>query len=540
HITPGSSFDKSAYIKGVEIINAMKADLVVCTGDITSTGLRKDYELAKTLLPEIKNQVYYTIGNHDARNVGYKLFEAYFGKRKCYYEKDNFVLYMYDSTIPDLDNGRIGRLSIKELKEELKKAPEDKIKIVAFHHHLLPVPETGRERNILLDGGDVLEAILDCNVDIVLNGHRHMPNVYQIENTIVSNAGGFSCEKVRAGSEHSFNSLYIYPNGKTKVLIHYIESGKYMGIFKEKKSSIPPADFGLGPGGFNPHSAIPNPQSGSPYLRIVHISDTHFTTLYDFREDIFDKGVQQINKLNPDLVVHTGDVTHDGLPEDFDLAMQKIDSINAPVLMLPGSHDLLHLGQFMFKEYSDTFLKTKHKTKHINKESSMALQVNDVDIDYNEFIKVIDNNVFGLVAINTAVFDDPSGLVGRRNLSLVQDELKKIPKEKIKIVAFHHHILPVPRTREGHIIEDAGNVLKTLVDSDVDIILTGHRHTFNCTQIENSIVVNANTFSSRRGLQKCRNSFNIIDVTQNRIVIIKEKCISSNTEKIHGVYRLGG
>ncbi len=30
-------------------------------------------------------------------------------------------------------------------------------KIITFHHHLLPIPQTGRERNILLDAGDLLK-----------------------------------------------------------------------------------------------------------------------------------------------------------------------------------------------------------------------------------------------------------------------------------------------------------------------------------------------------------------------------------------------
>ena len=82
------------------------------------------------------------------------------------------------------------------MESELDKIPNDLCKIVTFHHHLLPIPQTGRERNILLDSGDLLRVFIDYGVDFVLNGHKHVPNVWVIENMVTLNSGTATTPKL--------------------------------------------------------------------------------------------------------------------------------------------------------------------------------------------------------------------------------------------------------------------------------------------------------------------------------------------------------
>ena len=58
-----------------------------------------------------------------------------------------------------------------------------------MHHHLVPVPGTGRERNIVHDAGDLLRVLANCGVDLVLCGHKHVPNVWRLEDMLIVNAG---------------------------------------------------------------------------------------------------------------------------------------------------------------------------------------------------------------------------------------------------------------------------------------------------------------------------------------------------------------
>lgn len=80
-------------------------------------------------------------------------------------------------------------------------------KIVTFHHHLMPIPQTGRERNILLDSGDLMRLLTDNGVDLVLNGHKHVPNVWMVEKMVTLNSGTATTRKLRGQTRPCYNQL---------------------------------------------------------------------------------------------------------------------------------------------------------------------------------------------------------------------------------------------------------------------------------------------------------------------------------------------
>ncbi len=442
-------------------------------------------------MSKIKKPVIYIIGNHDARNVGYELFPKYFGPLKSVYCDDKVLIVGFDSTIPDRDGGRFGQTSIKALKKILKEKGQNKTKIVAFHHHLLPIPRAGRERSMILDAGDVLKTILDYNVDVVLNGHRHSANIYRIENTIVINSGTVSHYKTRLGSFHSFNVINIKPK-KYEVNVYNIEKQTHQNF--EKLMNTPKL----------------KKTNQKPIARIVQISDTHFTNSSEFLTKTYNLALKKINLLNPDLIIHCGDVTHDGLLPSYEIAAKELKKIKNTKLIVPGPHDLLHLGQIPFQN------------KIIN--------------EFPEY--TAKNEIFTVFGINSAQYDEDEGLIGRAQLEQLIKKISKNNKKQLKIVAFHHHILPLPYTREKYPIEDAGDVLKDLTNVKVDMILTGHRHVASAKKINQTIVINANTLSSKRTLSTQPNSFNLIDIFKNGNTTITEILIKSDKKQLLGSYQL--
>ena len=78
-------------------------------------------------------------------------------------------------------------------------------------------------------------------------------------------------------------------------------------------------------------------------MRIVQISDTHISHLGGVTTDNFSRLVEFVNdELRPDLIVNTGDVsilTPDSEP-DRETAYKLHQGFNAPVVVLPGNHDL--------------------------------------------------------------------------------------------------------------------------------------------------------------------------------------------------------
>jgi 3',5'-cyclic-AMP phosphodiesterase len=82
-------------------------------------------------------------------------------------------------------------------------------KVFAIHHHLIPVPGTGRERNIVYDAGDLLEVLIGAGVNVVVTGHKHVPYVWRLEDLYVVNAGTCASLRLRGHTKPCYNVLEI-------------------------------------------------------------------------------------------------------------------------------------------------------------------------------------------------------------------------------------------------------------------------------------------------------------------------------------------
>jgi Icc protein len=173
-------------------LNELAPDVVVCTGDLTNEGYRQEY---KNWVADVKG----------VRIVG------------------------ADSSEPDLNEGQIGRERYPWIREQFA-VPAD-LKIFAIHHHLIPVPGTGRERSTVMDAGDLLEVLITSGVNIVLSGHKHVPYVWHLENMYIANAGTVSSLRLRGYTKPCYNVLEFegdevkihrrFPFGGSNVIAHF-------------------------------------------------------------------------------------------------------------------------------------------------------------------------------------------------------------------------------------------------------------------------------------------------------------------------------
>ncbi len=215
-------FNEEAMREGIKRLNEENPDLVIVTGDLTDWRIREDYEFALEFLEQIEAEKLIVPGNHDERTDGYRKFEKYIGKR--YFSKviDDIFFMGLDSADPDMDTGHMGRELIGWAREEIKKS-KDRKRVLFFHHHLLPIPHTGRERNILADAPDVVEFIMENHVSLVLGGHKHVPWVWNLNGVIISHTGSFGSR--RAPVENSYNIVEIIEE-KIEIEKVYNLSGK--------------------------------------------------------------------------------------------------------------------------------------------------------------------------------------------------------------------------------------------------------------------------------------------------------------------------
>jgi 3',5'-cyclic AMP phosphodiesterase CpdA len=191
--------------------NELGPDMVVIAGDLTGEGYRGEFEECRRFLDELScPNVVVTMGNHDARNVGYRHFEDFFGARESARAIEipdgRAKVVALDSTKPDLDEGEVGREHYGWVDAELRGWSEGP-RIVVIHHHILAVPGTGRDVNNLRDAGDFMAILRELEVDLVLSGHRHVPYVWSISGVRVVHSGTVSTLRVRGTMPPSYNVI---------------------------------------------------------------------------------------------------------------------------------------------------------------------------------------------------------------------------------------------------------------------------------------------------------------------------------------------
>ena len=54
-----------------------------------------------------------------------------------------------------------------------------------------------------------MRVLIDYGVDFVLNGHKHVPNVWMIEKMVTINSGTATTRKLRGDTYPSYNELLI-------------------------------------------------------------------------------------------------------------------------------------------------------------------------------------------------------------------------------------------------------------------------------------------------------------------------------------------
>jgi 3',5'-cyclic-AMP phosphodiesterase len=203
-------------------VNGAEPDLVVVAGDLTDDGYPDQYPVARRELGALAcPNIVRVPGNHDARNVGYLHYEDTFGTRDSRKQLDcaglAVALVAVDSSKPDIDEGEIGREHYAWIEEGF--AGDADLRVFVCHHHLVPVPGTGRERNQVLDAGDVLALLRRCSVDLVLSGHRHVPYVWPIAGMLLVHSGTVSTLRTR-GFPHPAYNLIRVEEGRISVELH--------------------------------------------------------------------------------------------------------------------------------------------------------------------------------------------------------------------------------------------------------------------------------------------------------------------------------
>lgn len=134
---------------------------------------------------------------------------------------------------------------------------------------------------------------------------------------------------------------------------------------------------------------VGEPSSSSKRLRIIHLSDLHYSNDVSF--DYLKKTFKEVARLNPDIICLTGDYINDHLKNTEEYAaVLKILSESAPTFACPGNHDggiwaMERGGNLDVEEIKNLltsagieFLENESKTIKINDVSVLIAGVGDL------------------------------------------------------------------------------------------------------------------------------------------------------------------
>ncbi|QEE17443.1 metallophosphoesterase [Promethearchaeum syntrophicum] len=481
--------------KGIEEIDRYKdVDYVIHLGDLTHDGTYLEYQQSLDLIRRLNKDNFYIIpGNHDARNVGDKLFEEFFGSRQFEIEDEDLYIFGVDSSLPDRNTGRIGKMAILRSEENFL-AHQDKIKIFCFHHQLIPIPHTGRERSAVFDGGDALEMALRTNVDIILNGHRHITNIYSCSDgnsdLLIFNCGTLSANKTRYKEMFSYTVLDI--NEKT---VKFTTKKLLDGSFLERWRYI------------SQKYQQPQKISIKPINTLIHMGVVNFGEGL-FLPDIFDDGCRQVKNYNPNLICMTGSLTGHNKVSEYQFSKEKLAAIECPMLLLPGFQDLQKYGWDRYAEFMGS-LDPKYNSERLR--------------------------VYGLNAIDQHLTD---GAVGRSRMYEICKYFKETNDKKLNILACNHRFLPSPKLIFETILEDSGSVLKNFTNREnkIKLILMGRNNSSYSLQIEDTVLSYCGSFCSQNVVISNHHSFNVIKTYENGLTQVYEHCIETNSSKLLGQF----
>jgi len=209
----GGLFKQDAFNTIVKEVNDdLKPDVIIISGDLTDDGLLFQFEQARKELDRFNcpNLIVFP-GNHDYRHTGYLLFKKFFPFTKQIYEfDDNIVVVTLGTARPDRDEGEVGHRQSIWMEETLGKYNNFKTKIVAMHHHLIAIPDTGYTNVVgISDAGDTLRACLESKVDLVLCGHKHRPWLWNLGTLKIAYAGTACSWRYRGVFEDTYNIIDV-------------------------------------------------------------------------------------------------------------------------------------------------------------------------------------------------------------------------------------------------------------------------------------------------------------------------------------------
>ncbi|MGZ8253395.1 MAG: metallophosphoesterase family protein [Burkholderiaceae bacterium] len=228
---------------------------------------------------------------------------------------------------------------------------------------------------------------------------------------------------------------------------------------------------------------------------LVHLSDLHFGRV---DEGLLEPLRGSLARLRPALVVVSGDLTQRARRRQFRAARAFLDTLPAPVLAVPGNHDV------PLYDVVRRFLRPLHRYRRYINEELEPLYV---------------DHEMAVAGLNTTrSLTVQGGRINRRQLERVCSRLQEVDPRLVRIVVTHHPFDAPAGHDDRKLVGRAALAMESLAACGVDVCLAGHLHVGHVAHAANryvlpdgrgALLVQAGTATSTRGRGEV-NSFNAL------------------------------
>lgn len=229
--------------------------------------------------------------------------------------------------------------------------------------------------------------------------------------------------------------------------------------------------------------------------RIIHLSDPHFGTVPD---GLAQRLLDCVQGLRPDAVVLSGDLTQRARKFQYSLARQFLEGLPAPVLAVPGNHDV---------PLWNLPLRLTNPWRGWRRGLGLPLET---------VLAAGDAAILGLNSANPCAWKD--GRVTAAQLAHLRDVFSGVGARR-RIVALHHP--PEPPEGEPASLMGAEALIETCKGAGVEMILSGHLHFTQVAPLAAAsglLAVQAGTCLSSR-TRRDGNAFTLLDLTAQGVEV---------------------